>query len=212
MVDNKSNMLSLQLPPEQTCPDNRKGKDAIVHKSDPYFPGEQKDIRAWAYVHSLGQQHAAFDFQMSTCGEGKWCITSSDTPTPNQPSRCPSTRASTQATRKLEHSLTGDTTTSNKECSTILLTFLPWVPYSKLELIQKCLLKVAAMGQSFRFQGHWGKAKVALKQLDVSSRDGLDVFQRETPPYARLADAWGKFVPTPLFCSESPAGGVQFLA
>jgi hypothetical protein len=186
------------------------GREATIHVTEPYFPGEQNYIRAWGYVHSLGHQHADYDLEIPTSGDGQWVKSSSDVPTPNQEKRSSSTSASTRSTGKRKRSSFGKTTTRNNECSTTLFTFLPFVPFSEIGISTKVSLGSGRNGKVF--QGQWGKEKVALKQFDVRRQDGLDAFQREILAYSRLADAWGKFVPTPLFWSESPSGGVQFLA
>ena len=174
-------------------------------------------LRAWAYVHYLGQQHVADGdgFKVPRSGKGQWLKTSKNAPTPNQQKSGRSSPAPTKWTGKRKRSSTGNTTKTgnnirNKEYKTTLLEFLPWVPYSEIVIDTEVPLGSGRNGPVF--QGQWGEVTVALKQFDVRSQVGLDAFQRETAAYSRLANAWGKFVPTPLFLSESPSGGAQFLA
>lgn len=43
------------------------------------------------------------------------------------------------------------------------------------------------------------------------SKGGYEAFHKELTAYKRLQPAWGTLTPEPLFVSESPSGGIQYL-
>jgi hypothetical protein len=200
-------------------------EDATVYVSRAYFPGEKCYLRAWAYVHSLGQQQPNGDeLGVPDDGKGKWLRTEKDESTPppkrRSSSETPSARRqqntkpkSTSGKRKRSTSGKNNPGSSMvKERNSVhgRPLSIPWVNLKDFHIGKESPIGCGRNGAVFR--ATWKGMDVALKQFDVRTTAGQSAYDTELLAYSRLQDAYGKFVPKPMFLSESPSGGVQFLA
>lgn len=184
------------------------GDNACVYVADAFFPGEQNYLRAWAYIHSLGQMHDQEDL-----GKLEWKKTDGKNPTPRKHSQKEEKDGSGTGSKKRRRSLTTKSTSNEKshqsskqECN----LNLPWVDVYELNINHQRPLGSGRNG--IVYQASWGGFDVALKQFDVRTATGEVALRKELQAYARLKDAHGRLVPRPLFLSESPSGGFAFLA
>jgi hypothetical protein len=199
-------------------------EDAMVYVSRAYFPGEKGYLRAWAYVHSLGQQQPNGDeLGVPDDGKGKWLRTEKDEPTPPPKRKSSSEKRSarghhntkpksTSGKRKRSNHTRNTGSALSQEHQSVLgrPLSIPWVNLRDIHIWKDSPIGCGRNGAVLK--ATWKGMDVALKQFDVRTPTGQSAYDTELLAYSRLQDAYGKLVPKPMFLSESPSGGVQFLA
>jgi hypothetical protein len=156
-----------------------------LYISDAWFVGQVNYLRAWAYMHHLGDINAQQQQQwVSLLPPASWMRS-----TLNYAAPCQST---------IGYDSSCGMTNS-------VYTMLPHVHFNDIDILG--VLGTGRNGACFKVK--WNGTEYAMKQFDIIQH-GTKYFHHELEAYMILKDAWGDLVPQPVFTSQSYTGGVQF--
>jgi hypothetical protein len=159
-----------------------------VYITNAWFVGQVNYLRAWAYVHHLGDVNTQQRQQQQPCV----------TPFP------PTTwMYSTVKFAAPNHRSTGFDSSSGS--TDPLYSMLPRANFNDIQILS--VLGTGRNGVCFKVM--WNHTKYAMKQFDILQH-GTKYFRHELEAYMILKDSWGDLVPQPVFTSQSYTGGVQF--